>query len=264
MQGLAELPYADQHVSQAIRAEAQNFRLLRRDLGPRMMDLEAMPVIKRFLFDFRTEGEKRSIAEGIHNSKRLNKRTHVHSFYERMFVKPLLKNFGEVLFEPLRLPVLIEEKKFKKVLEKMDMAFADCIDRRKDLIELYTTDFWLPFHYIGDRSIVIEPHGSRFMSSEYLKKLGRVRERYGLYIVLATMPNYNRASEIGAATVRANVDELWCISKDYPGKMELKSNVRDLMRRAESRPVSSIEVALEKLRMKMPEMKAKCDDFTVC
>ncbi|MDE1871143.1 MAG: hypothetical protein KGI06_02795 [Candidatus Micrarchaeota archaeon] len=260
-----EQSYAGQYSYQEERQEAQNLRLLRRDLGPRLQRIETLPVMRRFLFDFKTDEERRKLAESIHRRKRLDSWTYLGSNYEYMFRKPLLSSFNEVLYEPLGLPVDIGERKFKRLLSRMDANPIDAKNNRRNLVGNYIPDFWLPFHYMGDRSIVVDLHGSRLISSNYIKKLDRARDQYGLYIVLATMSDcYEKGRHyehgFGRKMVSSGVDELWFIDEDATGKAKLQEKLDGLAQRAQYRQTSSIESVLDKLRLKRPELNGRnCD-----
>ena len=227
------------------KEDMRNLRLLRKELGKNLLRIESLPVVQNYLFDFRNEKEKGKLINYINQNARLTKNTVLHSDYERMFANELPKHFDHILYEPLKLPVVLDEKKFGKTLRKLEDSSTSELEKAQ-ILNFYVGDFWLPFNYINEKGIVIEPHCNRFINSNYIKKLGKIRENYGIYLILATMSDKYKDS-MSLQEVRKEVDELWFISEDREGKLNLREQLVDLEKRSEIKPTSFLYSMLDKL-----------------
>ena len=191
--------------------DERNLRMLRRDLGPKLQRIDEHPI--------------RVITEGIYSKSKLGEHTETASLYENMFKYALLHNPTDILYSPLRLPVKA--------------------GRNNMPIDTYTPDFWLPFCYINNKSVVIDPHGADIMHSEYMEKLRRARKQYNIYIILSSTsyygnPFFDIRNEIGSS-----IDEFWMIRNNYRGMRVLKEKIKNLLSTVQISENDSLQSALK-------------------
>jgi hypothetical protein len=247
MEQTAKKPDPIYYAHKLKREELQNIKMLRRDLGKKYIQIEYLPLLKDYLFDFHTNKDKDKLINSINKNSMLTKNTYLHSTYESMFAKELLKNFDNVLYEPLKLPIILNNRRTEKKMHKIEDSPSSNKNNQMGLINIYNADFWLPFNYINGKGIIIEPHCNRFINSNYIKKLSRIRDHYNLYIILATMSDYYQNYKSNKK-VSEYVDELWLIPSNHEGKENLRNYIKDLENRTEYKSTSSLSEILAKLK----------------
>jgi hypothetical protein len=189
-------------------------KALRRDLGIKYSHFWAI----EYLFDYSDEQGKKRAVEKIMQS-RLEKSTDTISRYEYLAKRTILKYGLFALYEPLGLPLPI--------------------GRGKGTV--YTPDFFFPYHYIKDRPVVVETHGSNYLTVDYLKKLKSIGELYNLHMVLVT----DSLPVVRPEKVIEYVDEFYVAQHKH---LHLDLMISEVFKRAQLREENGVERIVEKLK----------------
>ncbi|MGD0728611.1 MAG: hypothetical protein ABR981_00865 [Candidatus Micrarchaeaceae archaeon] len=196
-----------------------------------MMHDRSRPLALRqlpYMLNYTNEEEKRRIERELIRDHLLRRDTEVKGSLERVFKVALLMGNIAALYEPLEFPPII--------LNTTTL--------------FYRPDFLIPCRSIKGKPIILEPHDPEKITRNYLNKLKSFRERYNLYIVLATAKD-ELVMPAKEERIRQHVDDFWPLDmRSSIVKQDAAQKISLLLNNAERRQVfdSGLTRILELLR----------------